>query len=65
MNLQVRMEMFNLFNRVNFQMPSQRTIAGQTIPLGRISATANTQNYVNSARTSSARMGQLALRFVF
>ncbi len=63
MGLQLRMELYNAFNRVTFAMPA-RTI-NSTTPLGRISGTANLFNYVNSARISSARMGQLALRFFF
>lgn len=64
MGLQLRMEFYNVFNRVTFGIPA-RTIAGTTTPLGQISSTVNLQNYVNSARSTGARMGQLALRFTF
>lgn len=64
MGLQLRMEFYNVFNRVTFGIPS-RTLFNPALPLGRISGTANLQNYVNSARNSSSRMGQLAIRFVF
>ncbi|HKU24878.1 MAG TPA: TonB-dependent receptor [Candidatus Sulfotelmatobacter sp.] len=64
MGLQLRMEFYNVFNRVTFGIPA-RTIAGTTTPLGQISSTVNLQNYVNSARNTGARMGQLALRFTF
>jgi hypothetical protein len=64
--LNLRFEMYNLFNRVTFNQPANLTvISGATYPLGRISSTINLQNYVNSARTTGARMGQLALRLVF
>lgn len=63
MGLQLRMELYNAFNRVDFGMPA-RTV-NSTTPLGQISGTINLQNYVNSARTTSARMGQFAVRFVF
>jgi hypothetical protein len=69
MGLQLRMEFYNLFNRVTFSAPGASSGAGRTInsttPLGRISSTVNLQNYVNSARNTGARMGQLAIRFVF
>ena len=63
MGLQLRMEFYNVFNRVTFGMPA-RTV-DSTIPLGRITSTINLQNYVNSARNTGARMGQLAIRFTF
>lgn len=63
MGLQLRMELYNALNRVTFGIPA-RTV-NSTIPIGRISSTINLQNYVNSARSSGARMGQLALRFTF
>jgi hypothetical protein len=62
-SLELRMELYNAFNRVTFGFPD-RTL-NSTIPLGRIEGTANLQNYVNSARNTSARMGQFAVRFVF
>ena len=63
MGLELRMELYNAFNRVTFGIPA-RTV-NSTTPLGQISTTINLQNYVNSARTSGARMGQFAVRFVF
>ena len=55
-----------MFNRVTFNQPANRTVtSGASNPLGRITSTINVQNYVNSARTSGARMGQLALRITF
>jgi hypothetical protein len=41
------------------------TVSSTSTPLGRIGGTINLQNYVNSARASGARMGQLALRLTF
>ena len=63
MGLQLRMELYNAFNRVTFGIPA-RTV-NNTTPLGQISGTINLQNYVNSARSTGARMGQFAVRFVF
>jgi hypothetical protein len=63
MSLQLRMELYNVFNRTTFAMPD-RTI-NATVPLSRIESTINLQNYVNSARATGARMGQFALRFTF
>ena len=63
MGLQLRMELYNAFNRVTFGLPA-RTV-NSTTPLGQISSTINLQNYVNSARSTGARMGQFAVRFVF
>ena len=61
--LVLRMEFYNVFNRVSFDTPA-RTILSTT-PLGRISAQRNPANYVNSGRDNGSRMGQLAVRFVF
>ena len=61
--LELRMELYNAFNRVTFGVPD-RTL-NSTTPLGRIEGTINLQNYVNSARSTGARMGQFAVRFVF
>jgi hypothetical protein len=61
--LVLRMEFYNLFNRVTFGVPA-RTILSAT-PLGRITGDRNLAGYVNSGRNSGARMGQLALRLVF
>jgi hypothetical protein len=63
MNLQMRMEVYNVFNRTTFNIPA-RTV-DSTTPLGRITGDINLFNYVNSARTSGNRMGQLVLRFTF
>lgn len=62
-SLELRMELYNAFNRVTFGVPD-RTL-NSTVPLGRIEGTANLQNYVNSARNTGARMGQFSVRFVF
>ncbi len=62
-NLELRMELYNMFNRATFGIPT--TTLNSTTPLGRIGATINLQNYVNSARSTGARMGQFAARFVF
>jgi hypothetical protein len=61
--LELRMELYNAFNRVMFAIPS-RTV-NSTTPLSRISGTQNLQNYVNSARNSSSRMGQIAIRITY
>jgi hypothetical protein len=61
--LQLRMEFYNVFNRVTFGIPAR--LVDSTTPLGQISSTVNLQNYVNSARNTGARMGQLAVRFTF
>jgi hypothetical protein len=63
MGLQLRMEFYNVFNRVTFGIPAR--LVDSTTPLGQISSTVNLQNYVNSARNTGARMGQLAVRFTF
>ena len=63
--LAMRFELYNAFNRVTFNRPAGLTVSSTSTPLGRISSTINMQNYVNSARTSGARMGQLALRLTF
>jgi hypothetical protein len=63
--LELRMELYNAFNRVTFGVPARTINSTNPIPIGRITGTANLQNYVNSARNTGARMGQLALRFVF
>lgn len=62
-SLQLRMEWYNLFNRVTFDVPA-RTVISAT-PLGRISGQRNPFNYVNSAREAGSRMGQIALRLTF
>ncbi|HEX4949834.1 MAG TPA: TonB-dependent receptor [Blastocatellia bacterium] len=63
--LTMRMEFYNLFNRVTFNVPSARTILSST-PLGRITGERNIAGYVNSGRGStSARTGQFALKLQF
>jgi hypothetical protein len=62
-DLNLRMEMYNLFNRTQFAAPA--STINSTTPLGRISGDFNPFNYVNSARNSGARMGQLAIRLTF
>jgi hypothetical protein len=64
MTLQLRMEFYNIMNRVMFDLPSGRTVVSTT-PLGRITAQRNPANFVNSARDNGSRMGQLAIRFIF
>jgi hypothetical protein len=60
----LRMEFYNIFNRVTFGAPT-RTILGSTA-LGTITTERNISSYVNSGRLdNSARQGQLALRLVF
>jgi hypothetical protein len=59
----LRMEFYNIFNRVSFDVPA-RTILSST-PLGRITGQRNPANFVNSGRDNGSRMGQLALRLVF
>ena len=61
----VRMEFYNLFNRVTFDIPSSRSISDASAPLGRITAQRNISGYFGSGRVSGARSGQLALRLVF
>jgi hypothetical protein len=61
--LELRMELYNVFNRVSFGVPA-RTILSAT-PLGRISGDRNPANFVNSGRDNGARMGQLAIKLVF
>jgi hypothetical protein len=63
MSLELRMEFYNLFNHVTFELPSSRTAVSTS--LGRITAQRNPANFVNSARDNGSRMGQLALRFRF
>jgi hypothetical protein len=61
----LRMEFYNVFNRVTFGAPSRTILSGNT--LGTISTERNVSSYVNSGRLdgSSGRQGQLALRLVF
>ena len=64
MTLQLRMEWYNIMNRVTFAIPSARTL-NSTTPIGRITAQRNPANFVNAARDNGSRMGQLAIRFIF
>ncbi|MBI1766679.1 MAG: TonB-dependent receptor [Acidobacteria bacterium] len=61
----VRMEFYNVFNRVTFGAPTRTILSGNT--LGTISTERNVSSYVNSGRLdgSSGRQGQIALRLVF
>lgn len=61
----VRMEFYNVFNRVTFGAPTRTILSGNT--LGTITTERNVSSYVNSGRLdgSSGRQGQLALRLVF
>jgi hypothetical protein len=61
----LRMEFYNIFNRVTFGAPSRTILTGNT--LGTITLERNVSSYVNSGRidNSSGRQGQLALRLVF
>lgn len=62
--LEIRMEFYNIFNHVTFELPSNRTVVSTAV-LGRITAQRNPANFVNSARDNGSRMGQLALRLTF
>jgi len=59
----MRMEFYNLFNRVMFGLPA-RTVLSST-PIGRITSQRNPFNYVTSLRSNGSRMGQLSLRITF
>jgi hypothetical protein len=61
--LVLRMEFYNVFNRVSFDTPA-RTVVSAT-PTGRITAQRNPANFVNSGRDNGSRMGQVSLRLVF
>lgn len=61
--LNVRFEMYNLTNRVTFDVPARTVLSG--IPMGRITATRNVNGYVNAGRSGGSRMGQLAFRIFF
>jgi len=64
MQIELRMEWYNLFNHPTFELPTSRTLLGGTT-LGRITSQRNPANFVNSARDNGSRMGQFALRFTF
>ncbi len=61
----LRMEFYNIFNRVTFGAPTRTILSGTA--LGTITAERNVSSYVNSGRldASSGRQGQLAIRLVF
>lgn len=63
LRLDLRMELYNLTNRVTFGVPTRTILSGT--PLGRITGDRNPANYVNSGRDNGARMGQLAIKLVF
>jgi hypothetical protein len=63
MRLQIRMEWYNLFNRVMFGVPANLILS--STPLGRIDSQRNPAGFVNSARSQGSRMGQIALRLIF
>ena len=63
MRLQLRIEWYNLFNRVMFGVPA-RTVQSGT-PMGRITGQRNPFNYVNAFRENGSRMGQFSLRLIF
>ena len=56
-DLQLRTEVFNLFNRANFAIPSQRTVFTSTGPVGSAGLITST--------TTSARQMQLGLKMTF
>jgi hypothetical protein len=55
--LQLRVEVFNLFNRANFAIPSQRTVFTSSGPVGSAGRITST--------TTSARQMQLGVKFLF
>ena len=61
----LRMEFYNVFNRVTFGAPTRTILSGNV--LGTITSERNVSSYVNSGRldASSGRQGQLAIRLVF
>ena len=63
MKLSIRMEFYNLPNRVTFGVPASTIVSGT--PMGRISGERNVTGFVNSGRNGSARQGQFSLRLVF
>jgi hypothetical protein len=62
-SFELRMELYNVMNRVTFGVPSRTILSGT--PLGRISGDRNPAGYVNSGRDSGSRMGQLAIKLIF
>jgi hypothetical protein len=63
MNLNFRMEFYNLANRVTFDIPARTILSGT--PLGRITSTRNVNGFVNAGRSGGARSGQFAVRLTF
>jgi len=63
MRVNLRMEWYNLFNRVQFGTPARSVVS--STPFGRITTQRNPFNYVNSSRTNGSRMGQVSIRFIF
>ncbi|MGH9719269.1 MAG: carboxypeptidase regulatory-like domain-containing protein [Bryobacteraceae bacterium] len=61
--LTLRMEFYNLFNRVSFGVPARTVLS--TTPMGRITGTRNVNGFVGSARSGGSRGGQIAVRFTF
>ena len=61
----LRMELYNVFNRVTFGAPARSILNANT--LGTITTERNVSGYVNSGRLdgSSGRQGQVAIRLVF
>ncbi|MBI3404806.1 MAG: hypothetical protein HY046_05055 [Acidobacteria bacterium] len=62
-SLQMKLEGYNVFNRVTFGLPARTVLS--TTPLGRITSQRNPFNYVNSSRAYGSRMGQVAFRLIF
>ena len=66
MQLELRMEWYNLFNHVTFEIPTNRTIITTAAGgVGRITSQRNPANFVNAGRDNGSRMGQFAIRFTF
>ncbi len=61
--LTLRMEFYNLLNRVSFGVPARTVLS--TTPMGRITGTRNVNGFVGSARSGGSRGGQIAVRFTF
>ena len=61
-NLNFRMEMYNLLNRVQFSPPSRSVLVNT---FGRIAGQRNPTNYVGSGRFTGARFFQASLKYVF
>ncbi len=63
--LTMRMELYNVFNRVTFGAPTRTILSANT--LGTITTERNVSGYVNSGRLdgSSGRQGQVAIKLTF